>query len=176
MKKYSIILAVLLVLSQDANSQITVIRSPEEEVIASYAMGQQQLVRLILDGDTTYALKLSTKDNVSGTLFELAATDGGRTISSMTVLLGNYDTALLTMQQLFEYDGNEKDIIFLNNPSNNIAIVMRFPIGSWGFFITDEYKIKHQILARDWLGRMIKKLKKNRNGGGRSNKTYTYRS
>lgn len=133
----------------NANAQITIIEAPTEEVICTCAMGQQNLIRCILNGDTIYAFQLCDKDGFIKT-------------NEYTVKLGHYDQALAIMQSMVDYKGKNKDVIMLNNPSNNIAQVRKI-LGSTMFFITDADGIMGGELAQGWIPSMIKKKKKERN-------------
>lgn len=132
----------------NANSQITIIEAPTEEVICNCAMGQQNLIRCVLNGDTTYA-------------FQLCDMDGFIRTNEYTVKLGDYDQALAIMQSMVEYKGKNKDVVMLNNPSNNIAQVRKV-LGSTMFFITDTEGIRGGELAQGWIPTMIKSIKKER--------------
>lgn len=63
---------------------------------------------------------------------------------------------------MVDYKGKNKDVIMLNNPSNNIAQVRKI-LGSTMFFITDADGIMGGELAQGWIPSMIKSLKKERN-------------
>jgi len=144
-----IIIAVCTMLCYNiTNAQITVIEAPTEEILSSCAMGQQNLIRCILNGDTTYAFRLCDKDGFIST-------------NEYTVKLGNYDQALAIMQSMIDYKGKNKDVVMLNNPSNNIAVVQKV-MGSTMFFITDTYGSRGGTLAQGWIPTMLKKLKKER--------------
>ena len=132
-----------------ADAQITVIEAPAEEVVCNCAMGQQNLIRCVLNGDTTYAFRLCDKD-------------GFITTNEYTVKLGHYDQALAILQSMIDYKGKNKDVVMLNNPSNNIAVVQKV-MGSTMFFITDADGIRGGTLAQGWIPTMIKKLKKEKN-------------
>lgn len=131
-----------------ANAQITVIEAPTEEIICTCAMGQQNLIRCVLNGDTTYAFQFSDRDGFVRT-------------NEYTVKLGQYDQALAIMQSMIDYKGKNKDVVMLNNPSNNIAQVRKV-LGSTMFFITDTDGIRGGELAQGWIPTMIKSLKKER--------------
>lgn len=131
-----------------AYAQITVIEAPTEEVISNCAMGQQNLIRCVFKGDTTYAFRFCDKD-------------GFITTNEYTVKLGKYDQALAIMQSMIDYKGKNKDVVMLNNPSNNVAVVQKV-MGSTMFFITDSDGIRGGTLAQGWIPTMIKKLKKER--------------
>ncbi len=131
-----------------SNAQITVIEAPTEEVICNCAVGQQNLIRCVLNGDTTYAFQLCDKDGFIKT-------------NEYTVKLGHYDQALAIMQSMVDYKGKNKDVVMLNNPSNNIAQVRKV-LGSTMFFITDTDGIRGGELAQGWIPSMIKSLKKER--------------
>ena len=145
-----IIIAICAMFCYDmARAQITVIEAPKEDVISNCAMGQQNLIRCILNGDTTYAFRLCDKE-------------GFVSINEYTVKLGNYNQALAIMQSLVDYKGKNKDVVMLNNPSQNFAVVQKV-MGSTMFFITDINGIRYGKLAQGWIPTMIKKLKKERN-------------
>ena len=133
----------------NANAQITIVEAPSEEVICKCAFGQQNLIRCVLNGDTTYA-------------FQLCDLDGFIRTNEYTVKLGHYDQALAIMQSMVDYKGKNKDFVMLNNPSNNIAQVRKV-FGSTMFFITDTDGIRGGELAQGWIPPMIKSLKKERN-------------
>ena len=130
------------------SAQITVIEAPTEEVISNCAMGQQNLVRCVLNGDTTYAFRLCDKEGFIST-------------NEYMVKLGNYDQALALMQSMVDYKGKNKDVVMLNNPSNNVAVVQKV-MGTTMFFITDAEGIRGGALSQEWIPTMIKKLKKER--------------
>lgn len=73
--------------------------------------------------------------------------DGFIRTNEYTVKLGDYDQALAIMQSMVEYKGKNKDVVMLNNPSNNIAQVRKV-LGSTMFFITDTEGIRGGELAQ----------------------------
>lgn len=131
-----------------ACAQITVFEAPAEEVVSNCAMGQQNLIRCVLAGDTTYAFKLCEKE-------------GFITTNEYIVKLGHFDQAMAIMQSMVDYKGKNKDVVMLNNPSNNIAVVQKV-MGTTMFFITDADGIRGGSLSQGWIPTMIKKLKKER--------------
>lgn len=145
-KKSNVIMLICALISCSiTKAQITVIEAPSEEVICSCAMGQQNLIRCILNDDTTYAFQLCDKDGFIRT-------------NEYTVKLGNYNQALAIMQSMVDYKGKNKDVVLLNNPSNNIAVVQKV-LGQTMFFITDIDAIRGNSVAQGYIKDMIKKLR-----------------
>jgi hypothetical protein len=136
MKKLFTLFALILV-SIAATAQIK--QQEKSETIGSYRMG---IIKLT-ENNGQYAIKGQTKQFVD---------------TRLVVDLGNEEQAIVILQSMIDYKGDNGKSVDLNNPSMNVARYLGSMMGGWEIGITDMYATSI-VVSKGEMKKMIKTIK-----------------
>lgn len=140
--KKELITTIIILSTQVAFAQISV--GLKTETVCKLQMGYYTLEANLTNADTTYFMSLNTNNR----------------FHTMIVQLGNREEALVTMRSMYDYtDFKSKNVVKLNNPSNNTAILTKV-MGALSWSIFEEYSSGNicGYLARVHLEKFIEAL------------------
>lgn len=136
MKKLFTLFALILV-SIAATAQIK--QQEKSETIGSYRMG---IIKLT-ENNGQYAIKGQTKQFVD---------------TRLVVDIGNEEQAIVILQSMIDYKGDNGKSVDLNNPSMNVARYLGSMMGGWEIGITDMYATSI-VVSKGEMKKMIKTIK-----------------
>ena len=148
MKKIILSIAVMLTIS--ASAQITTIASTK--TVAMYDQKDTWLNMTIdATGDTTYAIRLRSTHAYSNTAEVIA---GAQEKSHVLVDLGNRKQAIAILQSMIDFKGEDRTLVALNNPSENVALYNNGILGR-GFTIADKWNVEKEFVTIATLEKVL---------------------
>ena len=148
MKK--IILSIAAMLTISASAQITTIASTK--TVAMYDQKDTWLNMTIdANGDTTYAIRLRSTYAYSNTAEVIA---GAQEKSHVLVDLGNRKQAIAILQSMIDFKGDDRTLVTLNNPSENVALYNN-GIRGRGFTIADKWNVEKEFVTIATLEKVL---------------------
>ena len=148
MKK--IILSIAAMLTISASAQITTIASTK--TVAMYDQKHTWLNMTIdANGDTTYAIRLRSTYAYSNTAEVIA---GAQEKSHVLVDLGNRKQAIAILQSMIDFKGDDRTLVTLNNPSENVALYNN-GIRGRGFTIADKWNVEKEFVTIATLEKVL---------------------
>ena len=148
MKKIILSIAVMLTIS--ASAQITTIASTK--TVAMYDQKDTWLNMTIdATGDTTYAIRLRSTYAYSNTAEVIA---GAQEKSHVLVDLGNRKQAIAILQSMIDFKGDDRTLVTLNNPSENVALYNN-GIRGRGFTIADKWNVEKEFVTIATLEKVL---------------------
>lgn len=140
MKNLILSIAIILVTTFSAQAQVSS-ATGSKETVKSFRMGNMKLIEVNKDGLTSY---------------ELLGTCANATSYEMTVVLGDVDKAIATLESLSTYKPGKRETVNLNNVGGNTAEYNKFN-AVWMIFGSG--KTLHINVSRKELASMAKALK-----------------
>ena len=148
MKK--IILSIAAMLTISASAQITTIASTK--TVAMYDQKDTWLNMTIdANGDTTYAIRLRSTYAYSNTAEVIA---GAQEKSHVLVDLGRREQAVAILQSMIDFKGDDRTLVTLNNPSENVALYNN-GIRGRGFTIADKWNVEKEFVTIATLEKVL---------------------
>ena len=148
MKK--IILSIAAMLTISASAQITTIASTK--TVAMYDQKDTWLNMTIdANGDTTYAIRLRSTYAYSNTAEVIA---GAQEKSHVLVDLGKREQAIAILQSMIDFKGDDRTLVTLNNPSENVALYNN-GIRGRGFTIADKWNVEKEFVTIATLEKVL---------------------
>lgn len=148
MKK--IILSIAAMLTISASAQITSIASTK--TVAMYDQKDTWLNMTIdANGDTTYAIRLRSTYAYSNTAEVIA---GAQEKSHVLVDLGKREQAIAILQSMIDFKGDDRTLVTLNNPSENVALYSN-GIRGRGFIIADRWNVEKEFVKVSTLEKVL---------------------
>ena len=148
MKK--IILSIAAMLTISASAQITTIASTK--TVAMYDQKDTWLNMTIdANGDTTYAIRLRSTYAYSNTAEVIA---GAQEKSHVLVDLGRREQAVAILQSMIDFKGDDRTLVTLNNPSENVALYNN-GIRGRGFTIADKWNVEKEFVTIATLEKLL---------------------
>ena len=148
MKK--IILSIAAMLTISASAQITTIASTK--TVAMYDQKDTWLNMTIdANGDTTYAIRLRSTYAYSNTAEVIA---GAQEKSHVLVDLGRREQAVAILQSMIDFKGDDRTLVTLNNPSENVALYNN-GIRGRGFTIADKWNVEKEFVTITTLEKVL---------------------
>ena len=148
MKK--IILSIAAMLTISASAQITTIASTK--TVAMYDQKDTWLNMTIdANGDTTYAIRLRSTYAYSNTAEVIA---GAQEKSHVLVDLGKREQAIAILQSMIDFKGDDRTLVTLNNPSENVALYNN-GIRGRGFTIADKWNVEKEFVTITTLEKVL---------------------
>ena len=148
MKK--IILSIAAMLTISASAQITTIASTK--TVAMYDQKDTWLNMTIdANGDTTYAIRLRSTYAYSNTAEVIA---GAQEKSHVLVDLGKREQAVAILQSMIDFKGDDRTLVTLNNPSENVALYNN-GIRGRGFTIADKWNVEKEFVTIATLEKVL---------------------
>ena len=137
-------------LTISASAQITTIASTK--TVAMYDQKDTWLNMTIdANGDTTYAIRLRSTYAYSNTAEVIA---GAQEKSHVLVALGRREQAVTILQSMIDFKGDDRTLVTLNNPSENVALYNN-GIRGRGFTIADKWNVEKEFVTIATLEKVL---------------------
>ena len=141
MKRILFIVAAITI-AATTSAQITAVASTK--TVAMYDQKDTWLNMTIgADGDTTYAIRLRSTYAYSNTAEVFA---GAQEKSHVLIDLGKREQAVAILRSMIDFNGADRTLVTLNNPSENAAVYSN-GIRGRGFIVADRWNIEKEFVS-----------------------------